>query len=127
VAPAAGSAATAARTNPRTVRRRINLLSTSSGLYTANRVAVPPRASALQVREVKELSGWRRTVRVVCPRSHIRRRVAAVELLTIILTLAAMWMSQTPESRACSKVSDALADEPSSSMRPRDSRRTAGE
>lgn len=66
VALAAGSATTAARANPRTVRRRINLLSTSTRLYTANRVAVPPRASTLQVREVKKLNGWRRTVRIVC-------------------------------------------------------------
>jgi hypothetical protein len=28
---------------------------------------------------------------------HIPDRFAAVELLTIVLTLAAMWMSQTPE------------------------------
>jgi len=42
------------------VRSRINLLSTFTRLYIANRVPVPPRASALQVRGGKELNGWRR-------------------------------------------------------------------
>src|ERR671931_374768 len=56
LAPAAVSAATAARVNARSVRNRIDLLrrllaGTSTRVYTADRVAVPPRASsALQGR-----------------------------------------------------------------------------
>jgi hypothetical protein len=59
------------------VRSRIGLLSTSARLYTANRVAVPPRASALQVREVEELNGGAGHLRIVCLSRVVRPEASA--------------------------------------------------